>query len=148
MTLTIVLRRKGTILPVLVTNHTVTIAAELQNGSKIIGQCNISHPVNIAQDMASGTLEGLEDDEPTTSPQNVEFEKRSQNASQALEANIDRTVIVTCFPDNAVFIDIYRRVLHQRLRTGDLPVPKSNLFDQFIAKRVLDLLLWISLDKV
>lgn len=36
---------KAHILPVLVTNHTVTIAAELANGSRIIGQCEISHPV-------------------------------------------------------------------------------------------------------
>jgi hypothetical protein len=32
------------ILPVLVTNHTVTIAAELFNGRTLIGQCEISHP--------------------------------------------------------------------------------------------------------
>ena len=82
----------------LVTNHTVTIAAELQNGRKITGQCNISHPVNTAEGMASDTLEGLEDDESATSPHNVEFEKASWNASQALEANIDRTVAVLFFP--------------------------------------------------
>lgn len=29
----------------IVTNHTVTIGAELANGAKIIGQCDISHPV-------------------------------------------------------------------------------------------------------
>jgi len=32
------------ILPVLVTNHTVTIAAELESGDTIVGQCEISHP--------------------------------------------------------------------------------------------------------
>jgi len=29
---------------VLVTNHTVTIAAELENGQILVGQCEISHP--------------------------------------------------------------------------------------------------------
>ncbi|KAL0570988.1 hypothetical protein V5O48_010973 [Marasmius crinis-equi] len=34
------------ILPVIVTNHTVTIAAELENGERLVGQCEISHPVH------------------------------------------------------------------------------------------------------
>ncbi|KAF8845557.1 UPF0052-domain-containing protein [Paxillus ammoniavirescens] len=37
---------QANILPIIVTNHTVTIAAELENGSKLVGQCEISHPVN------------------------------------------------------------------------------------------------------
>ncbi|KAF9229806.1 UPF0052-domain-containing protein [Gyrodon lividus] len=37
---------QANILPVIVTNRTVTIAAELENGSRLIGQCEISHPVN------------------------------------------------------------------------------------------------------
>ncbi|KAF8575916.1 UPF0052-domain-containing protein [Ramaria rubella] len=36
---------QANILPVLVTNHTVTIAAELEDSSTIVGQCNISHPI-------------------------------------------------------------------------------------------------------
>ncbi|EIM91900.1 UPF0052-domain-containing protein [Stereum hirsutum FP-91666 SS1] len=36
---------QANILPVIVTNHIVTIAAELNNGAKLIGQCEISHPV-------------------------------------------------------------------------------------------------------
>ncbi|KAG8978838.1 hypothetical protein FRB93_010606 [Tulasnella sp. JGI-2019a] len=36
---------KAHILPALVTNHTVTIAAELADSTKIVGQCEISHPV-------------------------------------------------------------------------------------------------------
>lgn len=35
---------KADILPVLVTNHTVTIAADLENGRTLVGQCEISHP--------------------------------------------------------------------------------------------------------
>ncbi|KIK18645.1 hypothetical protein PISMIDRAFT_109027, partial [Pisolithus microcarpus 441] len=37
---------RANILPVIVTNHTVTIAAELESGSRLVGQCEISHPVN------------------------------------------------------------------------------------------------------
>jgi hypothetical protein len=31
-------------LPVIVTNRTVTLAAELVNSVKLVGQCEISHP--------------------------------------------------------------------------------------------------------
>ncbi|KIM84747.1 hypothetical protein PILCRDRAFT_67540 [Piloderma croceum F 1598] len=37
---------QANILPVVVTNHTVTIAAELENGERLVGQCEISHPVS------------------------------------------------------------------------------------------------------
>ncbi|KAG7090718.1 hypothetical protein E1B28_009810 [Marasmius oreades] len=33
------------ILPVIITNHTVTIAVELENDERLVGQCEISHPV-------------------------------------------------------------------------------------------------------
>ncbi|KAJ8587906.1 UPF0052-domain-containing protein [Rhizopogon salebrosus TDB-379] len=36
---------QANILPVIVTNHITTIAVELENGAKILGQCQISHPV-------------------------------------------------------------------------------------------------------
>lgn len=42
--LTFRLPKQADILPVLVTNHTVTIAAELSNGQTLVGQCEISHP--------------------------------------------------------------------------------------------------------
>ncbi len=34
----------GKVLPVINTNHTATIAAELENGEVVVGQCEISHP--------------------------------------------------------------------------------------------------------
>jgi hypothetical protein len=37
-------RIQADVLPVLVTNHTVTIAAKLKNGGTLVGQCEISHP--------------------------------------------------------------------------------------------------------
>ncbi|KAH7884009.1 UPF0052-domain-containing protein [Phlebopus sp. FC_14] len=48
---------QANILPVIVTNHTVTIAAELENGSRLVGQCEISHPVS----PSSSSEEGRED---------------------------------------------------------------------------------------
>ncbi|KAH7065998.1 UPF0052-domain-containing protein [Auriculariales sp. MPI-PUGE-AT-0066] len=36
---------QASILPVIVTNHTVTIAAQLDNNATLVGQCEISHPV-------------------------------------------------------------------------------------------------------
>ncbi|KAG2069844.1 hypothetical protein BDR04DRAFT_1156172 [Suillus decipiens] len=36
---------QANILPVIVTNHITTIAVELENGTKLLGQCEISHPV-------------------------------------------------------------------------------------------------------
>jgi hypothetical protein len=35
---------RSTVLPAILTNRTATIAAELESGETIVGQCNISHP--------------------------------------------------------------------------------------------------------
>ncbi|GMK53953.1 hypothetical protein CspeluHIS016_0105390 [Cutaneotrichosporon spelunceum] len=35
---------RAQVIPVINTNQTITIAASLENGDKIVGQCNISHP--------------------------------------------------------------------------------------------------------
>lgn len=37
---------QANILPVIITSHTVTIAAELEDGARLVGQCEISHPVH------------------------------------------------------------------------------------------------------
>ncbi|KAG8807245.1 hypothetical protein FRC17_004558 [Serendipita sp. 399] len=84
---------KGTILPVLVTNHTVTIAADLDSGKRIVGQCNISHPVSSTD---ADVLEGLEDDEhdKSSSPQNVYFTKATQTETSDLEGRIQRVYYI------------------------------------------------------
>ncbi|KAG8754867.1 hypothetical protein FRC14_004559 [Serendipita sp. 396] len=84
---------EGTILPVLVTNHTVTIAADLSNGKRIVGQCNISHPVSSAD---AEILEGLEDDDhhKVNSPQNVYFTKSAQSDATNLEGTIQRVYYI------------------------------------------------------
>lgn len=53
---------RANIVPVIVTNHTVTIAAELGNGERLVGQCEISHPV--AASITIGTGPGTEPLEP------------------------------------------------------------------------------------
>jgi len=45
---------QANILPVIVTNHTVTIAAALEDGEKFVGQCEISHPVTQSETPFSG----------------------------------------------------------------------------------------------
>lgn len=117
-------RIQGTILPVLVTNHTVTIAAELvcrgclhyfistvkypiinvvphqKNHKVIIGQCNISHPVPSSTSDAANlsVLEGLEDDHEDLSPQNVEFHKDVQSTLESkLEAPIERVFYINAY---------------------------------------------------
>lgn len=75
------------------TNHTVTIAAELEDGQKIIGQCNISHPVKGRIDSRAAeldVLEGLEDDQDLTSPTNFEFQKTVEEQLEPLDARISR----------------------------------------------------------
>jgi len=91
---------QGTILPVLVTNHTVTIAAELEDGSKIIGQCNISHPVKRRADSRSAeldVLEGLEDDHDLASPVNFEFHKTADVQPEPLDARICRVFYINAY---------------------------------------------------
>ncbi|QRV76478.1 hypothetical protein RhiJN_04493 [Ceratobasidium sp. AG-Ba] len=67
------------VLPVLVTSHFVTIAAELENRRTIVGQCEISHPVP----SASGTPSALAG---TSTPQN---EQEPENASSSDEDDED-----------------------------------------------------------
>ncbi|KAG1725566.1 uncharacterized protein EDB91DRAFT_1239786 [Suillus paluster] len=53
---------QANILPVIVTNHITTIAAELENGAKLLGQCEISHPVTPAASSDSELLQQAKED--------------------------------------------------------------------------------------
>lgn len=104
--------RQADILPVLVTNHTVTIAAELENGRTLVGQCEISHPSSsvttpVVASKASaifripGDNDGSEDEyeleeaddalggEAASSVHNVNYTKEEEQ-HQSLEAPIRR----------------------------------------------------------
>ncbi|EPQ61135.1 UPF0052-domain-containing protein [Gloeophyllum trabeum ATCC 11539] len=87
---------QANILPVIITNHTVTIAAELENGDKIVGQCNISHPVS-----SSAPSINVTDSDPTSPvvahPQNVMFRADSKDDWSALESRISRLYYINAY---------------------------------------------------
>ncbi len=99
---------QANILPVVVTNHTVTIAAELvsalavcvnshltchrgqDNGERLVGQCEISHPVapvapsiNFSEADLWSPEDGLE-----TQRQNVMFEPQGKDSYEPLPSRI------------------------------------------------------------
>ncbi|KAJ7480072.1 hypothetical protein B0H11DRAFT_2026407 [Mycena galericulata] len=90
---------QANILPVIVTNHTVTIAAELDNGERLVGQCEISHPVPAptGEDGADAIPPSPEDGMGTGATRgaqrrNVLFEPaaKDKDAYQPLPARISR----------------------------------------------------------
>jgi len=83
------------ILPVIITNHTVTIAAELEDGRKLVGQCEISHPVQQASAPVDITISDPyspldENGEVFSQRQNVMFEQDSKGEYDALGSPISR----------------------------------------------------------
>ncbi|KAG8933068.1 hypothetical protein FRC02_000168 [Tulasnella sp. 418] len=99
---------KAHILPVLVTNHTVTIAAELENGGRIVGQCEISHPVHgltssgpggavqIPEAHELGYDDQDEDDDiqQQTGNGNIMFAKADERSPAWLESKIQRVFYI------------------------------------------------------
>uniref|UniRef100_A0A8H7Y5S9 Uncharacterized protein n=1 Tax=Psilocybe cubensis TaxID=181762 RepID=A0A8H7Y5S9_PSICU len=86
---------QANILPVIVTNHTVTIAAELEDGEHLVGQCEISHPM-VSPEPA--IPQPSDDDAPApdgigeyVSPkQNVMFESIGKDKYEPLPSRISR----------------------------------------------------------
>lgn len=113
------------VLPVLVTSHFVTIAAELENHRTIVGQCEISHPVPTASGapsalagtstpqseqeldpMADAGADDDDDDEDgtgaaDTSKLNVMFSKAPEGegaaAYESLESRINRVFYINAY---------------------------------------------------
>ncbi|KAF9015389.1 hypothetical protein BDQ17DRAFT_1536058 [Cyathus striatus] len=94
---------QANILPVIVTSHTVTIAAELENGERLVGQCEISHPVArtintidimISQEPTSPT-EGL--DGFLSLGQNYMFEHSSKDEYESLSSRINRLFYINAY---------------------------------------------------
>ncbi|KAF8349873.1 hypothetical protein F5887DRAFT_1059126 [Amanita rubescens] len=84
---------QATILPVIVTNHTVTIAAELEDGERLIGQCEISHPVPKSDTfVASDSVDGM--GKILAQPQNVIFDSMSKNSQSVLPSPISRVFYI------------------------------------------------------
>ncbi|KIM47992.1 hypothetical protein M413DRAFT_439685 [Hebeloma cylindrosporum] len=85
------------ILPVIVTNHTVTIAAELEDGERLVGQCEISHPMvstdfsfrlGDEEETPMSPVDGL--GEFISPPRNVMFESLSKRKHDPLPSRISR----------------------------------------------------------
>ncbi|KAF5355617.1 hypothetical protein D9756_003957 [Leucocoprinus leucothites] len=89
------------ILPVIVTNHTVTIAAELENGTRLVGQCEISHPVpqgatfEAVSDDPLSPIEGL--GERISQKQNVMFEHGAKAHFESLVSPIARLFYINAY---------------------------------------------------
>ncbi|MCO5599098.1 hypothetical protein L7F22_053198 [Adiantum nelumboides] len=62
------------VLPVINTNHTATIAAELANGETIVGQCEISHPAVATKTSASSGRTSASHTGPATPAESVIFD--------------------------------------------------------------------------
>ncbi|TFK40941.1 hypothetical protein BDQ12DRAFT_600212 [Crucibulum laeve] len=94
---------QANILPAIVTNHTVTIAAELEDGAKLVGQCEISHPV--PQTLPSINITTSEDAmSPTdgmgefiSQPQNVMFASTSKGEYESLSSRISRLFYINAY---------------------------------------------------
>ncbi|KZS90276.1 UPF0052-domain-containing protein, partial [Sistotremastrum niveocremeum HHB9708] len=110
---------QANILPAVVTNHVCTIAAILEDGNKIIGQCQISHPVpgSRHQRTASETRFPVwEDDQTPRIPQNVTFSKSDETPEQShsLESPISKLLYINPYGEeiypspNPGFIDALR----------------------------------------
>lgn len=92
---------QAAILPVIVTNHTVTIAAELENGTRLVGQCEISHPVpqgatfEAVSDDPLSPIEGL--GERISQKQNVMFEHGAKAHFESLVSPIARLFYINAY---------------------------------------------------
>ncbi|KAF8912880.1 hypothetical protein CPB84DRAFT_1811880 [Gymnopilus junonius] len=88
---------QANILPAIVTNHTVTIAAELEDGQRLVGQCEISHPIlstGLAfpppEEVPSSLIDGIGEYRIVSPRQNVMFESLSKGTHEPLPSRISR----------------------------------------------------------
>ncbi|KAI0249470.1 UPF0052-domain-containing protein [Lactifluus subvellereus] len=92
---------QANIVPAIATNHTVTIAAELMDGTRLVGQCEISHPVARPPSYEDEYLSSLSFD--TISPtvgsqtQNILFSVESKDSYERLRAPISRLYYINAY---------------------------------------------------
>ncbi|PFH54681.1 hypothetical protein AMATHDRAFT_134612 [Amanita thiersii Skay4041] len=88
----------ATIYPAVVTNHTVTIAAELLDGERLVGQCEISHPVShppATLDITLSFPEFMDGMGGTyVESQNVMFDSSSKATQTSLPSSIKRVLYI------------------------------------------------------
>ncbi|OBZ80097.1 hypothetical protein A0H81_00180 [Grifola frondosa] len=92
---------QANILPVIVTNHTVTIAAELENGERLVGQCEISHPVphiSITGTAPSEPTSPVDDmDGMVSQGRNILFQPEAKGEYKPLDARISRLYYINAY---------------------------------------------------
>ncbi|KAI0638853.1 UPF0052-domain-containing protein [Trametes polyzona] len=93
---------QANILPVIVTNHTVTIAAELENGERLVGQCEISHPVRqplridvSTESEPSSPVDPLDGTLPRS--RNVQFQAEDKDHFEPLSSRISRLFYINAY---------------------------------------------------
>ncbi|KAF5392018.1 hypothetical protein D9757_003347 [Collybiopsis confluens] len=89
---------QANILPVIITNHTVTIAAQLEDGERIVGQCDISHPVPQAPTI--NILDANNEWSPLRSenrPQNVMFQAQGKDQFEPLVSRISKIMYINAY---------------------------------------------------
>ncbi|KAK2461746.1 hypothetical protein APHAL10511_006209 [Amanita phalloides] len=92
---------QASILPVIITNHTATIAAELEDGERLVGQCEISHPVSQQSFLSgftqsvSGSIDGM--GETLAQPQNIIFDSTAKNIQISLPSPISRVFYINAY---------------------------------------------------
>ncbi|KAI0656776.1 UPF0052-domain-containing protein [Cubamyces menziesii] len=93
---------QANILPVIVTNHTVTIAAELENGERLVGQCEISHPVRqgpridiSSQSEPASPVDALDGTLPQA--RNVLFQPEGKHQYEPLNAQITHLFYINAY---------------------------------------------------
>ncbi|KAI0292244.1 UPF0052-domain-containing protein [Multifurca ochricompacta] len=89
------------IVPVITTNHTVTIAAELMDETQLVGQCEISHPVARSPSYEDEFMSSFSFDtiSPTVNSQtkNVHFDAEGKDSYERLRAPISRLYYINSY---------------------------------------------------
>jgi len=90
---------QANILPAIVTNHTCTLAAKLENSEVVVGQCQISHPTGSSSTAAGASIELEWDDEtPAARPDNLQFTKSDGYDNKAtLQAPISEIFYINSY---------------------------------------------------
>ncbi|KAI5120218.1 hypothetical protein M0805_000033 [Coniferiporia weirii] len=102
---------QANIIPALVTNHTVTIAAELESGRNLVGQCNISHPMqsetsfsfSLALSSPIDELGEVDTSNVNTDPtgesqtRNLSFSKAKEGQEEPLDSRISRLFYINAY---------------------------------------------------
>jgi len=84
-------------MPAIVTNHTCTLAARLENGEVVVGQCQISHPPRNSN-FAHKIEPGWEDEMIHPSSLNIAFSKNDgSNEESRLQATIESIYYINAY---------------------------------------------------